>query len=309
MQIPSAPISLNQVLLQLACFLKDYNFNGYNSDAPSLVAKLLVMNVLGYNKVELILNSERLLKQSIIDELFALALRHAQGEPIAYILGKKEFYGLDFKVTPNTLIPRPESEDVIDAVLGILSKQQSCLCHDFIFADVGTGSGCLACVLASKISRAKGFMVDVCANALQVAIENSINLGFEQRLFPIQACLHTLPFSSSSLDLLISNPPYISEDEFLNLNLNVRNYEPKIALVPSSEQNLEFNNDLYGLSHLSLLAKQAFYLLKDNGICIVEHGATQADAVFNLFAQNGTWKFLKSGQDLAGLNRYFLAIR
>ncbi len=289
--------------LKTAKRLVDTFLQEQGSDAPQLVSKCIFMHVLQMDGVQLIRENSKIITGENFEEIWTLALRHAKGEPLAYLTGYKEFYGQKFFVTQDTLIPRPESEDIIEKVLELTRNHSEKL----LFADVGTGSGCLAASIATHVKNSKGFMLDICSKALTVAIKNANKLNIAHKITPVQADLCALPFAKNSLHLLISNPPYISADEFKHLQKNVREFEPLLALVPTLPSNIE--KDIKGLWHLEALARQAFDILKNDGICIVEHGFKQAKEVRELFQAHGNWKNVTTGQDLAGLDRYCLAIR
>ncbi len=298
-QIPS---TLREALKSVSAFLEQHN-----SDAPLLVAQVLTMHVLQVNKIYLISEARTPLQgehwSQQWQELQALATRHAQGEPLAYILGKKEFYGRDFWVTQDTLIPRPESEDVLEAVMHLARKiPQYTLPQDKLtFADIGTGSGCLACTFAAELPYAHGFMLDISPSALAMAQKNAQEHDVHERIQALLGSLYALPLAPQSLDVLISNPPYVSQKEFESLENSVRDFEPKTALVPVSSAP-----DPHGLAHIEALAKQAHTLLRQGGLCVIEHGYTQGEAVRQLFIAHGPWKDVSTGQDLAGLDRYCL---
>ncbi len=298
MDILHIPPTLREALKCMSTFLQNND-----SDAPLLVAQMLTMHVLQVDKIYLITQGQSTLSPSQWQNLVILSQRHAEGEPLAYILGNKEFYGRDFAVNKATLIPRPESEDVLDAVMHLARKipQYTLPADRLLFADIGTGSGCLACTFAAEIPYAHGFMVDISPEALHTAWHNASQHHVHDRLQLLQGSLYTLPFAPNSLDVVISNPPYISEAEFQSLDKNVRDFEPKTALVPVTT-----TQDLEGLAHLEALARQTWPLLRQGGLCVVEHGCTQGAAVRELFKQHGSWKSVQTGQDLAGHDRYCL---
>ncbi len=282
----------------VATFLQEHD-----SDAPQLVSKCLFMHVLGLDAVQLVLANQERIAPKDLEKIWELTLRHAKGEPLAYLVGYKEFYGRNFLVNKHTLIPRPESEDVLEKALE-LSRSFT---EKILFADVGTGSGCLAVSFVSHIENCAGFMLDICPNALDVAIQNAQLLKVAHKIMPVHADLCALPFAKNSLHMLISNPPYVSTEELTSLQKNVRDFEPISALVPTLPSHLP--SDTYGLGHLEALARQAFDILKNGGVCIVEHGFKQAKQVRELFQAHGAWKSVTTGQDLAGLDRYLLAVR
>ncbi len=298
--ISSAPSTVRLALQELTTFLRKHH-----CDAPTLVAQLCIMHALQVDKIFLITQGHMPIQLERWQQAYLWAQRYALGEPLAYIMGTKEFYGREFKVTKATLIPRPESEDVLEAIMHLARKKpQYTLPQEILtFADIGTGSGCLACTFAAEIPYAHGFMLDISAAALQVAQYNALHLEVQQRVHPLRASLYALPFAPHSLDVLISNPPYVSEAEFMGLEQNVREFEPKTALVPVPNTD---KNDPHGLVHIEALAQQAWKVLRPNGLCVIEHGCTQGDAVRKLFLKYGTWKNISTGQDLAGLDRYCL---
>ncbi len=274
-------------------------------EAPQLAARLLCMHVLKLTKAQTITETARLLSPQQWAHIQDMALRHAKGEPLAYIFGKKEFYGRDFLVTADTLIPRPESEDVLDAVFTFL-KEKTLSTAPLTFADIGTGSGCLACTLAAHMPTARGIMLDISPKALAVAVHNAKQHQVLDRIQPLQGTLYQMPIAQHSLDVLLSNPPYVSQEEYQGLATNVRHYEPKTALVPVLPVGSTSTFDPQGLCHIQALAHQAHAVLKVGGICVVEHGYKQGEAVRRIFAQHGPWQILHTGQDLAGLDRYCL---
>ncbi len=299
MQIPSPPQYLNEALRWLHTF-----FQQHGSDAPYVVAQALCIHFAQITKIQLI--SEKNIPLTVVQwqNISSAAIRHAQHEPLAYILGKKEFYGRDFIVNPHTLIPRPESEDLLETLFALLKKRENI--KPLFFADIGTGSGCLACTFAAEISHAHGFMLDINPLALEVAKQNAQHLKVSNKVQALQGTLYHLPFRPNSLDVLISNPPYISEAEYVGLEKNVRHFEPKTALVPLAPKT---HHDPFGLAHIDALAQQAGQLLRDGGICLIEHGSTQGAAVRELFLNYSNWKSVVTGKDLAGLDRFCLCIK
>ncbi len=294
----TAPATLRQALQALKNFLQNHN-----SDAPKLAAQLLCMHALKVDKTYLITRDQEPLTAPQWQEIQSFAKRHAQGEPLAYIFGNKEFYGRDFLVNTHTLIPRPESEDVLEAIMAKARQipPQDLAQGKLHFADIGTGSGCLACTFAAEIPNAQGFMLDISAPALLTAQKNAEAHNLQTQIQALQGTLYTLPLAPQSLHVLMSNPPYVSQEEFESLEINVRHFEPTSALVPVTTQQ-----DPHGLAHIEALAKQAYTLLRQGGLCVIEHGCTQGKQVRELFQAHGQWKDIQTGQDLAGLDRYCL---
>lgn len=260
-------------------------------DAPRLSAQLLAGHALGVTKLELICRAEEPLTASQREQLDALVARRAAGEPVAYITGVREFFGRDFAVTPATLIPRPETEHLVEAALAHLPEQ------GVRFADGGTGSGCIAVTLCAERPAWSGVMLDISAAALAVAMDNSRRHGTENQLSAAQGDFAALPLRPRSLDLLVSNPPYVTGPEYAELSPEVRNYEPCAALTP----------DATGLNHIRLLIKAARRLLRPGGLLLLEHGCDQGSAVLNLFREEQFWEDARTGRDLAGRERFSLA--
>ena len=260
-------------------------------DAPRLSAQLLAAHTLGCTKIQLTLRAEQKISPAEAAAFTALVHRRASGEPVAYIVGKREFYGRNFTVTPATLIPRPETEEMVEAALRHMPEGPA------TFADLGTGSGCIAVTLAAERPQWQGFMLDISPEALHVAQRNATTHGSADRLKALHADLTLLPLTAGSLDLLISNPPYVTGEEYEALGHEVRSFEPQAALTP----------DATGLTHIRAVAAQAPLLLKPGGLCLVEHGYAQGQAVHGIFAATHGWEELRTVQDLSGHDRFCLA--
>ncbi len=266
-----------------------------NSDAPNICAKVLLMHALEVDAIFFATNPQQKLSSKQWLELESLALRHEAGEPLAYIIGYKEFYGRKFFLNTHTLIPRPESEDILDAAIKAVQVS------DAKFLDIGTGSGCLGLSFAAERPKSRGILLDIQAGALAMASKNAKNLNLSKQVNLVQGDLRHLGIIKNSLDLIISNPPYVSEGEYENLLPNVKNFEPKIALVPRA---LSDEHDEHGLLHIKLIASVAYDALKKNGVCIVEHGSSQGEHVREIFEKNGKWDSVETGNDLALLERF-----
>ncbi len=275
-------------------------------DSPRLCAELILAAALGCEREEalrlLVLEPERLVGPTVLARAGALLERRRGGEPMAYILGRKEFFGRDFLVGPEVLIPRPESEQVIEeALAGVAKNTQG------IFADFGTGSGCLAVTLALELPAWRGLALDVSPAALAMARKNAEVHQAADRLdfvtgdfaAPLEALPALAPLVGR-LDLLVSNPPYVNPEEYAELSREVRDFEPLGALVPGPS-GME--------SHAAVLEK-AGRLLKPGGLLIMEMGYSQGAALLSLLdSQTGRWSGTRLARDLAGLDRLILARR
>lgn len=264
------------------------------TEAPAVVAALLICHVLGIDKVTLVAHSEEEVPPEAEKKLEALVKRRLAGEPVAYLTGRREFYGRDFFVDSSTLIPRPETEHLVEAALEFFRDGET-----IRFLDLGTGSGCIAVTLAAERPLWKGTAVDISSGALAVAKRNAEANGVSGALEFLQADFTLpLPLAAGSFDLVVSNPPYISEEEYAGLDPGVRNFEPRSALVPGPE----------GLEHPRAVEAAARALLKEGGLLLMEHGYLQGDACRAL-CPDAYWKDMRTGRDLAGKDRFLSAVR
>jgi len=228
------------------------------ADAPRLNAELLLMHVWECSRIELISRSLQELPDAIVDEFDSLLARRLQREPLAYILGEKEFWSRSFRVTPDVLIPRPETEHLIEAVL----KQLPDRAIPYHFCDIGTGSGCIAVTLACEFEHAQVIATDISPAALKIAEKNAVRHGVRNRMtFLAGDMLRPLTDLNAKLDVLISNPPYVSLAEMDALDQEL-GFEPRQALTDEAD----------GLSFLQQLADRACEVLKHGGYLIVETG-------------------------------------
>jgi release factor glutamine methyltransferase len=261
-----------------------------------LNAELLVGFVLNLDRVQLYLNFEKPLHQSEIDKLKPLLKRRATHEPLQYILGKTEFYSLNFKINQHTLIPRPETELLVDVTLDICNNDFSN--QDRIdILDVGTGSGNIATALTKNKSKIWMSAIDIDSEALKIAQENAGHHGVADRInFILQDIYKKFSDSLKHFDIIVSNPPYVTEQEMAVLPLDVKNFEPKIALY-GGENGLDF---YFRISEL-------VSLLTENGCIVVEIGALQSEQVVNIFSNTNLFRFIDVVKDLSGKNRIVLA--
>ena len=230
------------------------------SDTPRLDAELLMAHMLGVSRSELLL---RHMKDSPPPPGYAhLIVRRMGHEPVAYITGIQEFYGLDFIVTPDVLIPRGDSEVLVEAALSAGPNARRVL-------DCGTGSGALLLAVLHGLSAAEGVGIDRSEAALVVACSNAEALGLAHRTRMIAADWHQPGWADAlgQFDLILANPPYVEDDA--DLSPSVRDHEPAVALFAGPE----------GLDDYRILVPQLPALLAPGGVALVEIGATQADAV------------------------------
>jgi len=278
------------------------------ADAPRLSAELLLAKALGLDRSALLrrlfLEPQSPLPEAALREFAALTARRAAGEPAAYILGYKEFYGREFTVTPDTLIPRPETELLVDLALNYALNSGIAGAGSIpYFTDFGTGSGCIAVTLALELPGWRGLAVEKSPAALRVAKANALRLCAEKLCFTL-ADFRMPPVSPASLDMLISNPPYVSEAEYHTISRTVRAFEPKSALVPCSSGGSPAGST--GLEDAVALIELARVLLKPGGLLLMEIGHAQGPT---LLPRLQGWTGVQLHQDLAGLDRVISGIR
>lgn len=240
--------------------------NAGQTDSPQLDAELLLLEVIKKQRSFIFTWPEKLLSDSDLDCFRKLLEKRLQGLPIAHILGYREFWGLKLKVTEDTLIPRPDTETLVEAVVNLsISKQARIL-------DLGTGTGAIALALKSELPQAEISAVDFSEQALKVAKENSKKLKLDINL------KHSNWFSAvdqQKFDCIVSNPPYI-EDNDPHLKCGDVKFEPLSALTSGSD----------GLKDIRMIIKQAWNFLQANGWLAIEHGYNQAEAIQQIFLHN-----------------------
>src|SRR5215813_3693710 len=197
---------------------------------PRREARSLLASLLRQNQTYLLTHDNDPLIQSDVEALDKMIARRRRGEPLQYITGQQEFYKLQFEVTPDVLIPRPETEAIVEVALE-LSRNQ----HDLIIADIGTGSGCIAISLLKERPDAKVFATDTATGALRVAERNARLHGVEDRLTLIESDLFNQLPREKEFFLVLSNPPYIPEQDWSGLAREVHDYEPRPALVSGTD--------------------------------------------------------------------------
>jgi release factor glutamine methyltransferase len=269
-------------------------------DVPSanLAAELLLMHVLQQDRSYLYTHSDQDLPSEQLKSYMELVGERCTGKPTQYITGHQEFWGLDFEVTPAVLIPRPETEHIIEAVLGLISRESTSKQKKFRIADVGTGSGCIAIALAAELPNATLFATDISPAALGVAARNSQRLGVEGRVKFQESDLLTCLLDAElvgTFDFVVSNPPYVGHDEIAEVQREVRMFEPRLAWG-----DLAQGEEIY-----TRLFPQALQLLKPGGSVVVEIGYNKRDAVLRLLASG--WQQQEVSPDLAGIPRVITA--
>ncbi len=284
---------------------------GAGISSYTLSAEVLLMHATERDRTWLFAHPDQILEAAAANRYFALIERRVAGEPTQYITGKQEFWGLEFEVAPGVLIPRPETEHVMEVVLARLGERGLKIHMDtgapretLYVADVGTGSGCLAVALAYELPHAKVFATDISTAALEIAKRNAEQNGGADRVSFLEGDL-LKPFLAESIelpkafDVIVSNPPYIGREEEATLQREIREHEPHSALFAGAT----------GLELYGPLVEQAGALMKDRGILALELGHDSADYVRGLFDGQSGWTNVAVTLDLAGIPRVLAAQR
>jgi release factor glutamine methyltransferase len=316
------PIDVRTALKQGIHLLRESHVPSY-----TLAAELLLLHVIGRDRTWLYAHPKALLDPQTLDAYLSLLRRRVAGEPTQHLTGKQEFWGLEFEVTPDVLIPRPETEHLIEVALDRLAVRELRAARDpkitgkgLTILDIGTGSGCIAIALAKELPDAKIYATDIAPAALTVAQRNASRLGFSDRINFLESDMlaafsdvgaryivpktgnQPSPNSSSYqpllFDLIISNPPYIAHKESSTLPVEVRDHEPASALYGGEE----------GYELYSPLILQAAQHLKPGALLVLELGHDSLPAVRPLL-ETAQWTTVHVTNDLAGIPRVLSAER
>ena len=269
-------------------------------DVPSanLAAELLLMHVLQQDRSYLYMHAEQDFPAEQFERYMELIGERCTGKPTQYITGHQEFWGLDFEVTPAVLIPRPETEHIIEAVLDLISREGFSKQDRLRIADVGTGSGCIPIALAKELPQAEHYATDISTEALKVAARNAERLGAAGLVKFLESDLLSCllqPDFLGTFDFVVSNPPYVGHEELADVQLEVRMFEPRLAWG-----DLAQGEEIY-----ARLFPQVHQLLKPGGSVVVEIGYNKKDAVLRLLAEG--WQQQEVRPDLAGIPRVITA--
>jgi release factor glutamine methyltransferase len=254
-----------------------------------LDAQTLLAEALGKDRTYLIINFKERLSGDVLSKFRAMIERRAAGEPLQYITGHQEFFGLEFEVTPDVLIPRPETELIVEETIHLI--QQNNTAHPVI-VDVGAGSGCIAVTLARELGRARVIASDISLAALRVARRNADRNGVGGRIEFVATDLLDAFADCGFADFILCNPPYVSEREMPTLQREVRDWEPRVALT-------DFND---GLGLYRRLLKDAPSRLRPGGYLICEMGYTQSEAI-SAMVERTAWTEERLLDDLRGIPR------
>jgi release factor glutamine methyltransferase len=254
---------------------------------PRLEAVSLLMHTLNVDRAFIIAHPEHELKCDQSERYRGFVARRANHEPLQYITGVQEFFNLKFEVTPDVLIPRPETELIVEATLDVWRSAGAPL-----IADVGTGSGCIAISLLHEISNARAIGIDISSNALAIARRNAERQGLRDRLELVQANGLSAFGEQARFSVIVSNPPYVPVRDVESLQPEVRDHEPLSALVAGED----------GLSHVRPLVQDAANVLQTDGYLIFEIGSGQSAAVQALVNKK-IWDLIDIKNDLQQIPR------
>ncbi len=277
--------SISDLLREASQALRDAGVPEARREAGSLLS-----HVIDQNRTYLISHAGQAVSEEDLGRFRETIVRRASGEPLQYITGVQDFYGREFRVTPDVLIPRPETELLVEAALDVILHEPAPL-----ICDVGTGSGCIAVTLLCERMEARAIGVDVSAAALAVAEDNARRHDVSERItFKISDCFDAI--DPAAFDVVVSNPPYVSANALAGLQREVRDHEPLVALSPGAD----------GLSVIRRLFLDAPAFLKTDGCLIMEIGFDQGERVRQLIDEKH-WRLHDVRPDLQGIPRIVVA--
>jgi len=283
-------------LAELAFLYQEKLSTLYDEDEVQSLFLMALNEVISYKKTDYIINKEVLVPDAALLKLNNILLALSNGKPIQYIIGHAEFYGLQFKVNSSVLIPRPETEELVEWILSSRRDEQSPVFTSANILDIGTGSGCIAIALKKHLPKALVSAVDISPTALATAKENALlnNVGVD---FIEDDILNHSAFDNLKFDVIVSNPPYIKEDEKVEMHQNVLANEPHTALFVSNEKPLIF---------YEAIADFAFAHLKKEGSLFFEINANLAMETIRMLASKG-FSDIVLKKDMQGKDRMLSA--
>jgi release factor glutamine methyltransferase len=257
-----------------------------------LDAQTLLAEAIGKDRSYLIINFNQQISEDVLSKYQKMVSRRAAGEPLQYITGHQEFFGLDFEVTPDVLIPRPETELIVEETIRLVQQNRIARSGIPVIIDVGAGSGCIAVTLARELGDARVIASDISLPALRVARRNAARHALDNRVGFVASDLLDAFAEKSFADFILSNPPYVSNVEMPTLQREVRDWEPQVALTDSND----------GLSIYRRLLKDASSRLKPGGYLICEMGYTQSERISAMIDRE-VWREARILDDLQGIPR------
>jgi len=275
----------------------DERFRKEGLNTPRLDAEVLLAEALGMDRVGLYTHFDQPLHPEELARFKKLLQKRLRREPVAYIIGRQEFWSLTFKVTPDVLIPRPETEILVTEALKVLSSPARIAGGTFRILEMGTGSGAISVALAGELPSASLVATDLSAKALAVARENASRLGVDGQIQFVQGDLFAPLEEESAFELIVTNPPYIAEDDFPSLPPEVRESEPRLALDGGKD----------GLNFFRRALPRGGEFLNPGGWFLAEIGAGQDQSVLKIAQENPVLDSFDFVPDLARIRRVFKA--
>jgi release factor glutamine methyltransferase len=268
-----------------------------NVPSAPLAAELLLMLALNRDRTFLYAHPEALIDRTQLEKFDSLINKRAAGTPTQYLTGKQEFWEMEFEVTPDVLIPRPETEHLIEVAISRIGESRRN--NPLRIADVGTGSGCIAVALAKEFPNANIFATDISSAALRIAERNAARNNSTDRItFTECNLLEGIP-PQPPLNIVVSNPPYVACKDAPTLPIDVREHEPELALFGGED----------GMEIYPRLIAQAKTHLVESGLLVLELGVGLFEPVSDLLEARSGWTRVSATQDLAGIVRVISAIR
>jgi release factor glutamine methyltransferase len=265
------------------------------AESPRLDAEVLLAHARGCQRIQLYTAFDEEPAEEARVAFRELVRRRAEGTPVAYLVGRREFYSLSFQVTPDVLIPRPETEFLLIALLDLAKQHQG----ELAIADIGTGSGCVAVCAARHLPQSRVTAIDISPAALAVARKNAAEHGVEERIEFIESDLLATLEAERRFDFIVSNPPYVKTAELERLSRDVKDHEPRLALDGGPS----------GVAVIERLVPQAGQRLSAGGWLLMEIGPAIDSTVRELITAAGVWELAPTKKDLAGHARVIVARR
>ena len=267
-------------------------FDSHNIDSPRPTAEILLAHALNARRIDLYLRYDQPLNSDERDRFKALIKRRLNREPVAYIVGCKEFWSMDLEVTTDVLIPRPETECLVERALERLTRESNS--QPKVILELGTGSGAVILALASENLRHFCWGTDISINVIQVARRNATRHGLNARVhFIVADWLTAFNAQSGLFDLIISNPPYVRSGDLVKLQPEIQTYEPLAALNGAED----------GLQCLRQIIQSAYLYLKPAGVLLLEMGADQKAQLKQIISECGQYEDIEFYKDYSGYDR------
>jgi release factor glutamine methyltransferase len=267
-------------------------------ESSRLAAEILLAHQLKTTRLSLYLEFERPLKEEEVKGYRALILRRVSREPVPYITGHQEFWSMDLMVNPSVLIPRPETEVLVEQAIRLIQNQKIPLKESYQILEIGTGSGAITLALAKKLTQARFWATDISGTALETARANSRQLDLEERIeFREGDLWEPVEKEQIGFDLIVSNPPYVTSEQYAALAPEIKDYEPEIAL----------NGRQDGRYYLEKIAARASEFLNPDGWLLLEMDPAQTGPIMDLLQANGCFEQVERIKDYSGRPRVVMA--